>query len=67
MNDDTQREIELAVQSEYNQMFNDQISDLEARIESLEKYVSELRRSVDNIHPIVYNIINKESPDEEEK
>lgn len=54
-----QRQQELALQSEYNQMYEDRITDLEARIESLEKYVSELRRTVDNIHPVIYNIQEK--------
>jgi prefoldin subunit 5 len=55
-----QRQSEIALQSEYNQLFKDQITDLEARIESLEKYVSDLRRAVDNIHPVQYNIVAKD-------
>ena len=60
MDDYAQRQKELALQSEYNQMYEDRIEDLEARIESLEKYVSDLRRTVDNIHPVIYNIQNSE-------
>lgn len=55
-----QRQSEIALQSEYNQMYKDQITDLEARVESLEKYVSDLRRAVDNIHPVQYNIVAKD-------
>ena len=55
-----QRQSEVALRSEYNQMFKDQITDLEARVESLEKYVSDLRRTIDNIHPVQYNIVTKD-------
>ena len=37
----------------------DRLSDLEARLESLEKYVIELAVRVDNIHPVIYNIQEK--------
>ena len=37
----------------------DRLSDLEARLESLEKYVIELATRVDNIHPVIYNIQEK--------
>jgi uncharacterized protein YceH (UPF0502 family) len=43
-----------------DEMYEDRITDLEARIESLEKYVSDLRRTVDNIHPVQYNIVAKD-------
>ena len=43
-----------------DEMYEDRITDLEARIESLEKDVSDLRRTVDNIHPVQYNIVAKD-------
>ena len=42
-----------------DEMYEDRINDLEARVESVERYVSELRRTIDNIHPVIYNIQEK--------
>ena len=43
-----------------DEMYEDRISDLEARVEMLERYVSDLRRTIDNIHPVQYNIVAKD-------
>lgn len=43
-----------------DEMYEDRITDLETRIEVLERYVSDLRRSIDNIHPVQYNIVAKD-------
>ena len=47
------------IDAQYHEMYEDRISDLEARVESLERYVSERRRTIDNIHPVIYNIQEK--------
>lgn len=50
-------------QNDLNLYYSDRITDLESRVDMLEKYVSELRRQVDNIQPVVYNIVNKNDTD----
>lgn len=50
-------------QNDLNQYYSDRVNDLELRVDVLEKYVSELRRQVDNIQPVVYNIVNKNDTD----
>lgn len=39
--------------------YEDRMVDLEARIESLENYVIQLKKDIDNIHPVIYNIQGK--------
>lgn len=39
--------------------YEDRMVDLEARIESLENYVIQLKKDIDSIHPVIYNIQEK--------
>lgn len=47
-------------QTDLNEYYSDRVNDLELRVDMLEKYVSELRKQVSNIHPVQYNIVAKD-------
>ncbi len=40
--------------------YEDRLNDLEARLQNLELLVLKLERQIDNIHPVVYNIVSSE-------
>lgn len=50
-------------QNDLNEYYSDRINDLELRVDMLERYVSELRSEISNIHPVQYNIVSKEDID----
>ena len=46
--------------SEWQDLSEDRINDLEVRVESLEHLVMKMQKQLDNIHPVVYNIVSSE-------
>lgn len=50
-------------QNDFNEYYSDRVNDLELRVDMLERYVSELRNQINDIHPVQYNIVAKEEID----